>query len=88
MLCKHLKLSLSVTSLLLFLVWMAPAVAWQVQLAWDAPTTNTDGTPVTDLAGYYLYSQVQGVVVNGGDFSLGSHLKITQTSSLGQKCFS
>ena len=31
------------------------ANAAQVQLAWDAPTTNTDGTPVKDLAGYKLY---------------------------------
>ena len=26
-----------------------------VTLAWDAPTTNADGTPLTDLAGYRLY---------------------------------
>ena len=25
------------------------------KLAWDAPTTNEDGTPLTDLAGYKLY---------------------------------
>jgi hypothetical protein len=25
-----------------------------VILAWDAPTTNTDGTPLSDLAGYKL----------------------------------
>ncbi len=31
------------------------AQAAQVQLAWDAPTTNVDGTPLTDLAGYRLY---------------------------------
>jgi uncharacterized protein YjdB len=24
-------------------------------LSWNAPTTNTDGTPLTDLAGYKLY---------------------------------
>jgi len=24
-------------------------------LSWDAPTTNTDGTDLTDLAGYKLY---------------------------------
>lgn len=24
-------------------------------LTWDAPTTNVDGTPLTDLAGYKLY---------------------------------
>jgi hypothetical protein len=56
MLPKHLKLSLSVTSLLLFFIWMSHAVAGQARFAWDAPT-NLDGTPVADLAGYYLYWQ-------------------------------
>jgi len=27
----------------------------EVLLAWDAPTVNTDGTPLTDLAGYRVY---------------------------------
>ncbi len=26
-----------------------------INLAWDAPTTNVDGTPLTDLAGYKVY---------------------------------
>src|ERR1700690_2896019 len=26
-----------------------------ITLDWDAPTTNTDGTPLTDLAGYKIY---------------------------------
>ncbi len=26
-----------------------------VTLSWDAPTTNADGTPLTDLAGYRVY---------------------------------
>ncbi len=25
-------------------------------LSWSAPATNTDGTPLTDLAGYYVYT--------------------------------
>ena len=24
-------------------------------ISWEAPTTNTDGTPLTDLAGYRIY---------------------------------
>ncbi len=28
---------------------------YSVTLAWDAPTTNADGTPLEDLAGYKLY---------------------------------
>jgi fibronectin type III domain protein len=27
----------------------------QIRLSWERPTTNTDGTPLTDLAGYKLY---------------------------------
>jgi len=26
-----------------------------VELSWNAPTTNTDGTPLTDLAGYKIH---------------------------------
>src|SRR5215510_111361 len=35
--------------------WVPQALAGQVQLTWNAPTTNTDGSPLTDLAGYHLY---------------------------------
>lgn len=31
------------------------AQAGQSSLSWTAPTTNTDGTPLTDLAGYKLH---------------------------------
>ena len=31
------------------------AFAGTITLAWDAPTTNIDGTPLTDLAGYKIY---------------------------------
>jgi hypothetical protein len=31
------------------------AFAGTIKLAWDAPTTNIDGTPLTDLAGYKIY---------------------------------
>src|SRR3990172_5507095 len=32
-----------------------PAQAGQAVLTWDPPTTNTDGTPLTDLTGYKVY---------------------------------
>jgi hypothetical protein len=32
----------------------ADAATPTVRLAWDAPTTNADGTPLADLAGYVL----------------------------------
>ncbi len=33
--------------------------AVEATLAWDAPTTNADGTPLTDLAGYKVYYGAQ-----------------------------
>lgn len=43
-------------SLLMFLLLIpALSLAQTVTLAWDAVTTNVDGTPVTDLAGYRVY---------------------------------
>ena len=32
-----------------------PADAGMINLSWDPPTTNEDGTPLTDLAGFKLY---------------------------------
>jgi hypothetical protein len=32
-----------------------PGPGNSVTLTWDAPTTNIDGTPLTDLAGYKIY---------------------------------
>jgi hypothetical protein len=39
--------------LLVFAVQDACAV--DMTLVWDPPTTNADGTPLTDLAGYKIY---------------------------------
>ena len=33
---------------------MAPATG-SASLSWTAPTENTDGTPITGLAGYHIY---------------------------------
>jgi hypothetical protein len=33
----------------------APPKADSATLSWQAPDTNTDGTPLTDLAGYYIH---------------------------------
>ena len=35
--------------------WPAIAVAGSAMLSWVPPTTNTDGTPLTDLAGYKIH---------------------------------
>jgi len=39
------------------MVFLSPrgTFAAQATLSWDAPTTNSDGTPLTDLAGYKVY---------------------------------
>ena len=55
--------------LLLFVLigGVAPALAGQVQLAWDAPT-NTDGILITTLAGYHLdYWQASDGVLHSVD---------------------
>lgn len=36
-------------------VTAASAASGSASLSWTIPTTNTDGTPVTDLAGYHIY---------------------------------
>ena len=37
------------------LYYPATATAGAVSLAWDVPTTNADGSPLTDLAGYEIH---------------------------------
>ncbi len=37
-------------------LFSVPAFAATATLSWTAPTTNTDGTPCIDLAGYNIYS--------------------------------
>jgi hypothetical protein len=39
----------------LLILTVAASQAGSVQLSWTAPTTNADGTPLTDLAGYMVY---------------------------------
>jgi hypothetical protein len=47
------------------------ACASVVTLSWDAPTTNADGTPLTDLAGYKIYygtsSHTYSTAINVGN---------------------
>ncbi len=47
------------------------AAAGTVTLSWKAPTTNTDGTPLTNLAGYKIhYGTASGVYT--ATFSIGN----------------
>jgi hypothetical protein len=41
------------------------AISGQATLSWDPPTTNVDGTPLTDLAGYKVYYGTPGFWVKG-----------------------
>jgi hypothetical protein len=63
-LSKHSKpifsiFSVFVTSLLtlslVLLLYAGNVYSGQAILSWNAPTTNEDGTPLTDLAGYKIY---------------------------------
>jgi fibronectin type 3 domain-containing protein len=52
---KALPVAIATMLLTVFAFTALPVQAVQVQLSWDAPTTNADGTPLTDLAGYIIY---------------------------------
>jgi hypothetical protein len=52
----------------LLLLWIAPAHAGVLDLAWDAPTTNTDGTPLTDLGHYRVYVGTGSSSCPGGTY--------------------
>ena len=62
------------------LMLAAPAYAKVYTLAWDAVTTNEDGSPCTDLAGYRIYCSLVS-----GDYTEGVRLcridvgNVTQT---------
>jgi hypothetical protein len=53
---RHRRLAVpALVVALVGVVWLLPAAADHLGMAWDAPTTNTDGTPLHDLAGYRVY---------------------------------
>ena len=49
-----MKFPLFVAPLLLLMIWIPQALANKITLAWNAPTTHTDNSIATDLAGYHL----------------------------------
>lgn len=53
------------TSLAAFTITVQAAATGSVTLSWTAPTTRTDGTALTDLAGYWIYyGTTQGTYPN------------------------
>lgn len=62
-----------------------PQTTVQGTLSWTAPTTNDDGSPLTDLATYNVYedvAQIGSVPAGTTSFSLGS-LTIGETHTFG-----
>ena len=59
------------------LLWLATAQAADVTLEWDAPTTNADGSELTDLAGYRIYRST-----TSGDYPSDPLQEITDTSNV------
>ena len=58
-----------------------------VTLSWDAPTTNLDGTPLTDLAGYKVYYGRASVnYTNSVDLTSGTSVHISDLDP-GEWCF-
>jgi hypothetical protein len=59
-----------IAAVLLFIFSSIPAFAGSATLSWNPPTRNTDGTPLTDLAGFKIYYGISSgnytQVVNAG----------------------
>ncbi|MEF9427327.1 MAG: fibronectin type III domain-containing protein [Candidatus Mariimomonas ferrooxydans] len=60
-----------------------------VALTWEAPTTNSDGTPLTDLAGYKIYYRTSsgsyGTPINVSDENATNYT--VDSLSSGTWCF-
>ena len=53
---KHVKHIITTCSICLTtLLYTSNLLAGSIKLTWDAPSTNIDDTPLTDLAGYKIY---------------------------------
>lgn len=54
-------------------------------LTWDAPTTNVDGSPLTDLGGYKVYaSKTSGVYTDTDSKDVGNVTSINIPTTFGQ----
>ena len=57
--CENIRISVSdgstTTNLPPFSIQVVSTATGQVLLSWNPPTQNTDGTPLTNLAGYRIY---------------------------------
>ena len=59
-----------------------------ITLSWDAPTTNSNGTPLTDLAGFKVYHKLTAGAYNATDMvDVGNVLTTDKTLPAGDYCF-
>jgi len=67
--------------LLILIIMLAGCEARTAALtvSWDAPTTNTDGSPLTDLAGYNVY-------INGTQVGTTQEVSFPVTLGNGSQC--
>jgi len=53
-------------------------------LTWESPTTNIDGSPLTDLAGYKVYhSQASGIYTDTDSKDVGNVTSINIQNTIG-----
>lgn len=81
---KKVILILSFLMMIVPLVFALPTPQ-KTTLAWDAPTTNSDGSPLTDLAGYKVYwSTKSGTYDNTSMKDVGNVVTVNLNSTTGQ----
>ncbi len=71
------------TGALLVFILAFSGITWgaDVTLSWDAPTTNADGTALTDLAGYKIYvGKSPGIYDKATAIDVGNVLTKTLTN--------
>lgn len=71
--------------LILLLAFCIPAHGADVLLGWEAPTTNVDGTPLTDLAGFTVYGATISDGYQNPLFNLDVGDVITTTVDVGDQ---
>jgi len=80
-----MKTFLFIVLMLILLTGLAQAQT-NLTLTWDAPTTNADGTPLTDLAGFKAYTHV-GTAYNEFADVASDVLSTSTTLPAGVNCF-
>jgi hypothetical protein len=56
-------------------------------LSWDAPTTNTDGSALTDLAGYTIYYSQSALTWTAVSVGVGTNLYVIDLPGTGAWMF-